>query len=389
MGTQLKWRLILGRRIPLSLRMNGIVWSSGVQLRTYTGEKVAVRGVYNAEVKVKNERHRLPLLVVAGSGPSLVGRNWLHSIRLDWPSIFQLKVNLNPSILDSFKEVFGKDLGTIKVSRVNLQLKPGAIPKYHRPRPVPYALREKVKAEILKLEADGILKRVDHSDWGAPIVVVPKANGSIRICGDYKVTVNPYLIVDQYPLPLPEDIFATLEGGALFTKLDLSQAYLQLELDDASRKLCTINTFIGLFEYTRMPFGIASAPSIFQRVMDDMFRDLPWVKCYLDDILITGRNVEEHWQRVLEVLSRLQRAGVRLQREKCLFAVPELPYLGFVVSSEGLKTSPSKVKAILDTKRPHDLTSLRAYLGLVNYYGKFIPRLSAVAAPLNKLLRKE
>ena len=91
------------------------------------------------------------------------------------------------------------------------------------PRPVPYALREKVKAEILRLEADGILKRVDHSDWGAPIVV-PKANGSIRIFGDYKVTVNPNLnlIVDQYPLPLPEDIFATLEGGALFIKLDHS-----------------------------------------------------------------------------------------------------------------------------------------------------------------------
>jgi len=174
----------------------------------------------------------------------------------------------------------------------------------------------------------------------------------------------------------------------VFTKLDLSQAYLQLELDDASRELCTINTFISIFQYTRMPFGIASAPSIFQRAMDDLFRDLSWVKCYLDDILIAGRNMEEHWQRVLEVLSRLQRAGARLQLEKCLFAVPELPYLGFVVSAEGLKTSPAKVKAIVDTKRPHDDTSLRAYLGLINYYGKFIPKLSAVAAPLNKLLRK-
>ena len=113
-----------------------------------------------------------------------------------------------------------------------------------------------------------------------------------------------------------------------------------------------------------MPFGIASAPSIFQRVMDDMFRDLPWVKCYLDDILITGRNAEEHWQEALEVLSGLQRAGVRLQREKCLFAVPELPYLGFVVSSEGLKTSPSKVKAILDTSTPSRFDFITSLLGV-------------------------
>jgi len=142
------------------------------------------------EVEVGGERQRLPLLVVAGKGPALVGRNWLHSICLDWANIFQLQANIPPSILGPFKDVFGKDLGTINVPQVHLHLKSGAIPRYHRPRPVPYALREKVKAEILKLEVEGILKRVDHSDWGAPIVVVPKANGTIRICGDYKVTIN-------------------------------------------------------------------------------------------------------------------------------------------------------------------------------------------------------
>jgi hypothetical protein len=188
-------------------------------------------------------------------------------------------------------------------------------------------------------------------------------------------------------LPLPEDIFATLEGGVLFVKLDLSQAYNQLELDELYQELCTINTPEGLFQYTRMPFGTASAPGKFQRVMDDIFRDTPWVKCYLDDIPIAGRTEKEHWTRVEIVLQKLQE---ELQLEKCIFGVPEIPYLGFIVSKDGLKTSPEKINAVQNSEKPQNLISLRAYLGLVNYYGKFIPKLAHVSAPpLNELLKKE
>jgi Reverse transcriptase (RNA-dependent DNA polymerase) len=111
---------------------------------------------------------------------------------------------------------------------------------------------------------------VQHSEWVALIVVVPKANGSVRICGDFKVTFNPHLNVDQYPLPVPEDLFASLERCKWFTKLDLSQAYLQLELDEESQQIYTVNTPLGLFQYFRMPFGPAPAPAKFQRVMDDL-----------------------------------------------------------------------------------------------------------------------
>ena len=113
-----------------------------------------------------------------------------------------------------------------------------------------------------------MIKKVDSSEWAAPIVTVPKSDGRIRLCGDYKVTVNQALSVDQYPLPKPEDLFATLANGHKFTKLDLSQAYLQLQLDESSRAYVTINTHQGLYQYTRLPFGITSAPAIFQRLMD-------------------------------------------------------------------------------------------------------------------------
>ena len=248
------------------------------RLKTYTGEPVEILGKFEAETLVEGKSHLLPFLVVEGTGPSLLGRNWLRTVRLNWDRLLHISRAATTSTdqyLKPFKDLFKEGLGKMQVPKVHLDLKPDAPPKFHRARPIPYALREAVRNELLKMEEQGILRRVQHSEWAAPLEVVPKTNGAVRICGDYKVTINPFLLVNQYPLPVPEELFATLEGGVLFTKLDLSQAYNQLELDEESTKLCTVNTPIGLFQHTRMPFGTASAPAIFQRVMDDLFRDLP------------------------------------------------------------------------------------------------------------------
>ncbi len=145
-----------------------------------------------------------------------------------------------------------------------------------------------------------------HSEWATPVVVVPKADGGVRPCGDFKVTINPVLKVDQYPSPKAEDLFATLAGGKRFSKLDMSQAYLQLQLCPDSMKYCTINTHRGLYQYTRLPFGIASAPAIFQKVMDTILQGVKGAMCYIDDILVTGWNEREHFQNLEEVMKRLQ-----------------------------------------------------------------------------------
>ena len=120
------------------------------------------------------------------------------------------------------------------------------------------------------MEAEGIIEKVNNSDWAAPIVSVPKKDGKFRLCGDYKVTINPVLNVDQYPLPKPEDLFATLAGDKRFTKLELRQAYVQLRLDDKSSSYVSVNTHKGLYRYNRLPFGVASAPAMFQKTMDEI-----------------------------------------------------------------------------------------------------------------------
>ena len=205
-----------------------------------------------------------------------------------------------------------------------------------------------MEKELDRLQALGVIQPVRFSDWAAPIVPVLKSDGGVRICGDYKVTINRAARLEKYPIPRIEELFTSLAGGKTFSKLDLSHAYLQIPLDEASRRLVTINTHKGLFEYRRLPFGIASAPSIFQRVMENLLQGIPRVCVYLDDILVTGSTEEEHLSNLAQVLTRLGTAGMRLKREKCAFMLDRVSYLGHVISCEGLRTGDLKVKAIVD-----------------------------------------
>ena len=171
---------------------------------------------------------------------------------------------------------------------------PEAQPRFCKPRSVPFALRDKVNNELERLEKAGVIEPVQFSDWAAPIVPVLKQDGSVRICGDYKVTVNQAAKTDSFPLPRIDDLFASLAGGKAFSKLDLAHAYQQLELDDDSKKLVVINTQKGLFRYNRLPFSVSAAPAIFQRTIEGVLQGILSVCVYLDDILITGRTEADH-----------------------------------------------------------------------------------------------
>ena len=180
-----------------------------------------------------------------------------------------------------------------------------------------------------------------------------------------------------------------MKGGRKFTKLDLTSAYQQMELDEESAKLVTINTHQGLYESTRLPLGVASAPAIFQRAMDMVLQGIPHCICYLDDILITGVSDVEHLRNLEEVLRRLQDHGISVKKEKCHFIQDSVEYLGHHVDARGVHTSERKVQAIVDAPAPRNLQELRSFLGLLNYYAKFIPNLASMLHPLHTLLRAD
>ena len=293
-------------------------------------------------------------------------------------------------VLDCYQDVFKEELRKLKGHQARIYVDPGAQSRFCKARPVPYVMRSKVEAELQRLTEQGILQPVQFADWAAPIVPVLKADKqSIRICGDFKLTVNQASKLDRYPIPRIEDLFAKLFGGQSFTKLDMSQAYQQVELDEDSRKYVTINTYKGLFQHNRLPFGISSAPGIFQRVMESILNGIPNVVVYLDDILVSGPSVEKHLATLAEVLHRLKEAGLRLKKGKCVFLAPSVVYLGHRIDAQGLHPMSETVGAMQDAPSPQNVSELKSYLGLLSYYSKFLPNLSTVLAPLYYLLKKD
>lgn len=214
------------------------------------------------------------------------------------------------------------------------------------------------------------------------LLISPKVDQTVRICGDYKVSINPWLEVDQYPILKPQDLFTKLAGGKKFTKLDLSQAYQQVELDEGSKQYLTINTHKGLYQVNRLPYGVASAPATFQKLMDQVLRGIDGVICYLDDILITGLNTETHTKHLEEVLKRLKSHNLRVNKGKCTFFQHSVSYLGHVIDAEGIHPMQEKCEAISKATIPNTVTELKSFLSLLSYYGKFIQKLSTLIAPM-------
>ncbi|XP_030040463.2 uncharacterized protein LOC115455850 [Manduca sexta] len=257
-----------------------------------------------------------------------------------------------------------------------------------RARPLAYSLRAPVDQALDKLIADGIITAVETSDWATPIVPVVKTDGTIRICGDYKLTLNKCLEVDRFPLPRVEDLLVKLNGGVKFTKIDLSQAYAQFPLSEASKKYTVINTHRGLFQYNRLIYGLSSSPGIFQRKLEEMFADLPQVGVFLDDVILTGVNDKKHLETLHTVLDRLSKFGLKVEKKKCNFFVNSVTYLGYMIDKEGIHTNREKVEAIQRVPLPTTVSAVRAFIGMVMYYGKFIKNISTILSPLYALLKK-
>ena len=255
-----------------------------------------------------------------------------------------------------------------------IHLKTGAVPHcIYTPRNVPLPLREKVKQELDQMEATGVIKKIETpTPWCAGMVVVPKKEGKIRICVDLK-PLNESVLREIHPLPNVEDTLAQLSGARVFSKLDANSGFWQISLAEKSQQLTTFITPFGRYHFTKMPFGISSAPEHFQKRMSAILSGLEGVLCLMDDILVFGTDEGEHHRRLTRVLRRIHSAGVTLNPAKCEFQKKKLKFLGHLIDEHGIRADPDKVSAIVIMQPPTNVPEMRRFMGMVNQLGKFSP----------------
>lgn len=287
------------------------------------------------------------------------------------------------------KEVFSChewDVGCSKSTRHEIRLK-DARPFRERSRRLSPADFEDVRKHLHDLQNHGIISE-SRSPYASPIVVVRKKSGKVRMCVDYR-TLNLRTIPDQYTVPRIEDALHSLSGSKWFTVLDLRSGYYQIPMSESDKEKTAFICPLGFYQFERMPQGISGAPATFQRVMERTVGDMNFLEVlvYLDDVIVFGRTLEEHEERLLKVLDRLEEEGLKLSLDKCQFGRTSVTYVGHVVSQDGVATDPSKIEAVATWPRPQTVTALRSYLGFCGYYRRFVKDYSKLCRPLNGLLK--
>ncbi|XP_037509314.1 uncharacterized protein K02A2.6-like [Rhipicephalus sanguineus] len=281
-----------------------------------------------------------------------------------------------------------KGLGTLKDEYV-IRLKPDAVPfSLSVPRRIPIPLLEVVCRELDKLESAEVIRRIDKpTPWCSGLVVVRKDDGSYRLCVDL-TQLNKVVLRERHILPTVEQVLGLLGDATVFSRLDATASFHQVKLSADSQELTTFITTYGRYCFCRLPFGITSAPEYFQKQMARILEGQEGVANMRDDILVFGRTRQEHDARLSQVLSRLAKAGITSNEDKCRFGVSEVSFLGVVVSAKGIRLDPSKVEAVKAMEAPTDVAGVRRLLGMVNHLARFLPHISDVTAPIRALLNK-
>ena len=285
------------------------------------------------------------------------------------------------------KDLF-EGLGCLNKREYDIQVDPTVCPIQLPPRQIPHKIRDKVKAELERMVGIDVIEPVtEPTEWVSQITTVIKKNGQVRVCLDPR-ELNKAIRRQHYPTTVLEDVVSRMPNARVFSKFDATSGYWQLRLSEKSSELTPFNTPWGRYKFKRMPFGISSAGEIWQRAMVEEFGDLEGFEVIIDDMLIYGDSEIEHDKRLAPFLKRVRKSGLKFNRPKCEISVDQVEFSGHLLTSNGLKPSPSRIRALTEMPKPQTKVELQTFLGIMVYLAKFVPNLSALTAPLRELLSK-
>ena len=294
--------------------------------------------------------------------------------------------NIGEFLQEKYPEVFS-GVGKLKDRAVQLHIDPNVRPVAQPIRRTPFSLRPKVEEKIQELtDLDIIEPAQGRTPWVNPVVVVPKSGEDIRLCIDMR-RANEAILRARHPIPTVEEIRQSMNGSKVFSKLDLKWGYHQLELTPNSREITTFVTHCGLFRYKRLLFGVSSASEQYQYEIQTALAGIDGQANISDDIIVYGKDKEEHDARLERVIKRLGERGLTLNAAKCQFSMDKLTFVGMVLSGNGISCAAEKVEAITSAREPRNASETRSFLGLVNYCGRFIPNLATISEPLRRLTK--
>ncbi|XP_026534935.1 uncharacterized protein K02A2.6-like, partial [Notechis scutatus] len=330
-------------------------------LKDYQGNRIPVVGIGHFKITFKGRTEILPLTIVDKDHPSLLGLQWFAPLGIEVTGTNHItEADWEEQLAKDFQEVFDGSLGKYRGAPISFNLDPNIAPIHLKPRRVPFALKPKIDEQLNKLIEQGVLEPTDHARWETPIVTPVKPDGSVRICGDYKATLNRALQQSAYPVPIVQHLLHSLGGGKVFVKLDLAQAYQQLLVDAETAEAQTIVTHRRAFRFKRLQFGVSVAPGVFQSLMKRLLQGIKGVVPYFDDVLVSAANQKQLESHLREVLQKFKDSGLKVKKEKCQLCIERVEFLGYLLDQHGIHPTGKKIRAIKETPRPRNRTELQA-----------------------------
>ncbi|GFR73036.1 retrovirus-related Pol polyprotein from transposon 297 [Elysia marginata] len=342
-------------------------------------EKLDVLGRFTASIQCNGEKTQVTFYVVQTPEKAC---NLLSATTSQELKIISFLNNV--TISENLFEGFGK----IKGIKIKLHIDEKVQPVAQKHRRIPYHIRKDTEAELKRLEKQDIIENAEGpTPWVSPIVVIPKKTGGVRLCVDMR-RANEAIKRERHPMPTLEEVINELNSSKFFSRLDLKQAFHQLELSEESRHITTFATHVGLRRYKRLMFGINAAPELFQHHLNQILHDIQGATFYIDDVIIFGKTREEHDRNLQATLDRLQERGVKLNKDKCLFGAQKLTFLGHVFGEDGIHLEPQKIKCISEATAPTNIAAVRSFLGMTQYVSRFIRGYATITEPLRMLTKK-